>query len=77
TLVDELRMVESDLADRPFHVSSLLDQENQGTKPQDEHRQLPEEEARDYRGLARDYWAHPGSRQGFISFLPSHYVILE
>ncbi|KAG8817354.1 hypothetical protein FRC19_011401, partial [Serendipita sp. 401] len=55
TPVDELRAVEPDLADRLLHVSSLLDQGDKSTKSQNEGKQSPEEEARQYRALVREH----------------------
>ncbi|KAG8823300.1 hypothetical protein FRC19_004231 [Serendipita sp. 401] len=54
TPVDELRAVQPDLADRLLHVSSLLYQGNQDINLQKDHRRSPEEEARQYRALARE-----------------------
>ncbi|KAG8793406.1 hypothetical protein FRC16_010958 [Serendipita sp. 398] len=55
TPVDEVRAVEPDLADRLLHVSSLLDQGAKSTKSRNEGKQSPEEEARQYRALAREH----------------------
>ncbi|KAG8814365.1 hypothetical protein FRC19_001801, partial [Serendipita sp. 401] len=55
TPVDEVRAVEPDLADRLLHVSSLLDQGAKSTKSQNEGKQSPEEEVRQYRALAREH----------------------
>ncbi|KAG8754426.1 hypothetical protein FRC14_005090 [Serendipita sp. 396] len=54
TPVDELRAVQPDLADRLLHVSLLLDQDNQDFDLRKDHRGSPEEEARQYRALARE-----------------------
>ncbi|KAG8749939.1 hypothetical protein FRC14_000941 [Serendipita sp. 396] len=54
TPVDELRAVEPVLADRLLRVSSLLDQGNQDIKLENEDKQSPEEEARQYRALAKE-----------------------
>ncbi|KAG8837358.1 hypothetical protein FRC18_009412 [Serendipita sp. 400] len=54
TPVDELRAVEPDLADRLLHVSSLLDQGMKSTKSQNKGEPSLEEEARQYRALARE-----------------------
>ncbi|KAG8774063.1 hypothetical protein FRC15_001600 [Serendipita sp. 397] len=54
TPVDQLRAAEPGLADRLLHVSSLLDQGTQDNTPQNNHRRSPEEEARQYRALAKE-----------------------
>ncbi|KAG8859271.1 hypothetical protein FRB91_008452 [Serendipita sp. 411] len=54
TPVDKLREVEPELADRLLHVSSLLDQGSQGDKSRSDHNRSPEEEARQYRALAKE-----------------------
>ncbi|KAG8751240.1 hypothetical protein FRC14_008048 [Serendipita sp. 396] len=54
TPVDQLRAVEPELADRLLHVSSLLDQGIQGDKARSDHSRSPEEEARQYRALAKE-----------------------
>ncbi|KAG8814395.1 hypothetical protein FRC19_001779 [Serendipita sp. 401] len=54
TPVDELRAVEPDLANRLLHVSSLLYQGGQDINPQAAHKRSPEEEARQYRALAKE-----------------------
>ncbi|KAG8751869.1 hypothetical protein FRC14_007542 [Serendipita sp. 396] len=54
TLVDQLRVVEPDLAARLLHISSLLDQGNQNVKPHNGCLLSSEEEARQYRALAEE-----------------------
>ncbi|KAG8857702.1 hypothetical protein FRB91_011017 [Serendipita sp. 411] len=55
TPVDQLREFEPNLANRLLHISQSLDQGTQESNPRSQLKQSPEEEARQYRALAKEY----------------------